>query len=246
MFRKRFAASSMILVFCAIAQNQTPPAHTPRPVDAVLADYAKALGGLPAIDAITSRKIKASTSLLGKVELYWQKPNKVLLLDGKARTGYDGSSGFYYSKRKRVRRLQKGQEMPLEIDGNPLRYVHLHQLYSEINAMPQQTVDDTLMDVLVAPNDLAHTTFYFDAHTHLLARVDEKGETSAYFTQTVWFEDYKPVNGVLFPFNITHKTTDKGGPSADFKVKTVEENIPIDPESFSKPQSTKLVLGGKR
>lgn len=244
--RKRFAASAIILAFCAFAQTPSSSAPPPKPVDAVLADYAKALGGLPAVNAITSRKIIASMSLLGKVELYWQKPNKVLLLDGKARTGYDGSSGFFYSKRKRVRRLQKGQEMPLEIDGNPLRYVHMHQLYSEINAVPQQTVDDTLMDVLVAPNDLDHTTFYFDAHTHLLARMDEKGDTSAYFTQTVWFEDYKLVNGVLFPFSITHKTTDKGAPSESFKVKSIENNIPIDPESFSKPQSTKLIMGGKR
>ncbi len=237
---RKLIAVGLLSISLAVA------AEPPKPVDAVLAGYAKALGGLPAIDAITSRKITATISKLGKGELYWQSPDKVLLLAAGARTGYDGVSGFYYSKRKRLRRLQQGQQVPLEIDANPLRYVRMHQLYSEVDAVPQKTVDGTLMDVLVAPNDLSHSIFYFDAKTHLLARIDEKGETSAYFTQTVWFEDYKTFDGVQFPCLITHKTSDKGGPSEEFKVKTIESNPPIDAEIFSKPQSTKLVLGGKR
>ena len=221
-------------------------AQTPKPVDAVLADYVKALGSQPAIDAINNRKIIASTSLLGKAELYWQKPNKVLEIVDKQKTGYNGSAGWIYSKRKHLTRMMQGQQIPLEIDANPLRYANLRALYSEINAAPQKTVDDILMDVLVAPNDLAQTIFYFDAKTHLLARMDEKGDTSAYFTTTVWFDDYKPVDGVLFPFRITHKSTDKGVPAEDFRVKKIEQNIDINPEIFSKPQSTNLVFGGKR
>ncbi len=230
------------LLFFSLAGS----AETPASVDQILSDYAKAAGGLPAIDAIHTRKIRASTRLLGTEELYWQKPNKVLLFADKEKTGYDGSSGWVYTKRKRVRRLSEGQQMPLEIDGNPLRYVNLRQLYSEINLAPQRTVDNTLMDVLVAPNKLAQTTFYFDAHTHLLARLEEKGETSAYFVQIVWFEDYRSVDGVQFPYRITHKTSDKGGPSEEFRVKSIEDNLELDAEIFSKPQSTKVVFGGKR
>ncbi len=235
----RFAAC---VCFCTgIASAQTP-----KPVDTVVADYASAAGGLPAINAITSRKIRATTGMLDKQELYWQKPDKVLLLADKERTGYNGSVGWVYSKRKKVRRLSQGQERPLEINGNPLRYVNLRQLYSEINPAPRQTVDGTLMDVLVAPNDLGQTTFYFDAHTHLLARINEKGDTSAYFVHVIWFEDYKPVDGVMFPYLITHKTSDKGGPKEEFRIRSIETNIPLDAEIFSKPQSTKLVFGGKR
>jgi hypothetical protein len=236
---KRFAAG---LIFFALAVS----AESPKPVDTVLSEYAKALGGMPAINAITSRRIRASTKLLGQEELYWQSPDKVLLFTGKEKTGYDGVSGWFYSKRKKVRRLSQGQQMPLEIDANPLRYVNLRKLYSEINPAPQQTIDDTLMDVLVAPNDLAQTVFYFDAQTHLLARIAEKGETSAYFTQTIWFEDYKPIDGILFPYLITHKTSDKGGATEQFRVKSITHNLQMDAEIFSKPQSTKLVFGGKR
>gem|GEM_PF-3468295 len=236
---KRFAAFFLFLTLIVSAE-------TPRTADAILADYAKAAGGLGAIDAVTSRKINGSVSLLGRSELYWQKPDKVLLLADKERTGYDGSAGWVYSKRKRLRRLGKGQHMPLEIDGNPLRYVHMRQLYSEVDSAPQKTVDDVLMDVLVAPNDLAQTIFYFDTRTHLLARVDEKGETSAYFTQTIWFEDYRENDGIQFPYRITHKTTDKGGASEEFRIKSIENNVAINAEVFSKPQSTKMVFGGKR
>jgi hypothetical protein len=221
-------------------------AETTRTVDEILADYAKAAGGLAAIDAIHSRHIKATTGLLEHQDLYWQKPDKVLLVADKEKTGYNGSAGWVYSKRKKLRRLSQGQQTPLQIDGNPLRYVSLRKLYSEISSMPEKTVDGTLMEVLVAPNDLNQTVFYFDAHTHLLARLDEKGETSAYFTQTVWFEDYRPTDGVLFPHLITHKTSDKGGAKEEFRVKSIEDNVELDPEIFTKPQSTKLVFGGKR
>ena len=236
---KRFAAYLLFFSTFVIAT-------TPKPVDTVLANYIKAAGGLPAINAIASRKIIATTGLLEKQELYWQKPDKVLLFADKEKTGYDGSAGWVYTKRKKVQRLSQGQQTPLEINGNPLRYVNMRQMYSEINPAPQITVDGTLMDVLVAPNDLAKTTFYFDAQTHLLSRIDEKGETSAYFTQVIWFENYKPVDGVMFQRLITHKTSDKGGPKAEFRVKSIEDNIPLDAEIFSKPQSTKLVFGGKR
>jgi hypothetical protein len=236
---KGFVAALALFALGAAAQ-------TPRSVDDILADYAKAAGGLAAIDAISSRKIRATTGLLEKQELYWQKPNKVLLLADKEKTGYDGSAGWVYSKRKKLRRLSQGQQMPLEIDGNPLRYVHLRQLYAEINPAPQRTIDGTLMDIAISPNDLAQTTFYFDAHTHLLARVDEKGETSAYFTRMIWFEDYRAIDGILFPYLITHKTSDKGGPSEEFHIKKIEDNIQLEANIFSKPQSTKLVPGGKR
>jgi hypothetical protein len=239
-------AVSGLVILATVLLALGAPAETPKSVAAVLTDYAIALGGLPAVDAIKTRRVTATTSRLDKAELFWQQPNKVLLLADKARTGYNGASGWYYSKRKALTRLSQGKQMPLEIDANPQRYVHLRQLYSEVDAVPPKTVDDTLMDVLVAPNDLAQTVFYFDAHTHLLARIDEKGDTSAYFTQTIWFEDYKPVDGVQFPFRITHKTSDKGGPSEVFRVKKIEDNIPLNPEIFSKPQSTNLVLGGKR
>jgi hypothetical protein len=237
--RKRFLSGFIFLAVSAFTQ-------TPKPVDAVISDYVRAVGGLSAVDAINSRKVTASAGLLGKSELYWQKPNKVLLLSGKDRIGFDGSAGWHYSKRKRLTRLMQGQQMPLEIDGNPLRYVHLRQLYPEIKPEPQKTVDGILMDVLSAPNDLAQTVFYFDSSTHLLLRLDEKGDTSAYSTHIVWFEDYKPVEGVQFPFRITHKTSDDRDPSEEFRVKSVENNVPVDAESFSKPQSTKLVFGGKR
>jgi hypothetical protein len=239
LFAKTFTA---FLLFFALAASAEPP----KTVDVVLSDYTRAVGGLPAVDAVNTRRITASAGLLGKAQLYWQKPNKVVLVTSKGKTGYDGGSGWFYSKKKHLIRLSQGQQMPLEIDGNPLRYVHMKQLYSEIDAAPQKTVDDTLMDVLVAPNDLAQTVFYFDAHTHLLARLEEKGETSAYFTQTVWFEDYQTVDGVQFPFRITHKTSDKGGTSEEFRVKQIEDNISMNPDIFSKPQSTNLVFGGKR
>ncbi len=240
----KYNAKGFALTLFIVALNAT--AQSPRSVDDVLDDYVKAAGGLTAIDAINTRKIRASDGLLGKQEIYWEKPNKVLLLANSEKTGYDGGAGWVYSKKKKIRRLSKGEQLPIEINANPLRYVHLHQLYSEIDAAPQQTVDGTLMDVLVAPNDLAQTKFYFNAQTHLLARVEEKGEESAYFTHTIWFEDYRTVDGIQFPHRITHKSDDKTEGSVELRIKSIEDNVDLDARIFSKPQASATISGGKR
>jgi hypothetical protein len=217
-----------------------------RTVDDIVTAYVQALGGQAALDKINTRQVSGSLRLGSKATFYWSKPNKVLLIDGKVKKGFDGSAGWTYNKRKKVHRYGKGDELPMEIDANPLRYAGLKQMYSDLAVRAAKTEDEKTMDILAAPNDLGQTTFYFDGRTHLLTRIEEKGESSAYFEVTVEFLDYKPVDGVLFPFNIVHRTTDKGAAGEDFHVKSVKNNLELDAEIFSKPQASVIISGGKR
>jgi hypothetical protein len=221
-------------------------AETTRTVDDIVTAYVQALGGQAAIDAINSREVTGTLRLGLKATYYWAKPNKVLLLEGKEKSGFDGSAGWTYNKRKKVHRFAKGDELPMEIDANPLRYTALKQMYNDLSVQGPKSADDKDMDIIVAPNALAQATFYFDGRTHLLARIEQKGETSAYFTTTIQFLDYKQVNGVQFPFNIVHRTTDKGGSGEDFHIKNVRNNLELDPVIFSKPQAAVIISGGKR
>jgi hypothetical protein len=227
--------------WAAGAGNQSPAA-----VDQILSAYIQAAGGEAAIDAISTREIHANEHHGPKLTYYWQKPDRLLVIEGKERIGYDGRSGCVLSKKKRVTRLPKGQQKTLEMDANSLRYTHLKTLYSELNCVPPQEINGRMMDLIEAPNAVGSTKFYFDHQTHLLAQIDEFGETSAYYMHTTLFSDYKRAGAVALPFRIVHKTNEPGVSERDVRVSDIEQNIPLAASLFTKPVSGAVVLGGKR
>jgi hypothetical protein len=229
---------------CIAVSAQSPPAKS---VESVSAAYVNAVGGQAAVDSITTREVRGNVHRGPKATYYWQKPNKILLLSGKSKTGYDGGSGWEYSKKKKLNHLPLGAHLALEMNANPLRYVYLRSLYPNgVSLGPKEMLDGKPMDVLVAPNKLGATKLYFDAQSHLLRRVEESGEASAYFKNTTEFMDYKKAGNVLFPFRIVHSTTAPDSHKEDFHVNQVTNNIPIKPEVFDKPQGAAVTFGGKR
>jgi hypothetical protein len=210
-------------------------------VDDVLTAYTNAVGGAAAIDRITTREIHGTlggtVGLHARVTYFWQKPNKVLRIGKGDRTGFDGSGGWIAPRRGRTKKLGRGGARPLEIDANPLRYVRLKDLYPELNAAPAETVDGRPMHLIVAPNNLGATKFYFDAETHLLRHIEETGETSAYYKTSTDFLDYKTAGAIQFPFRIVHSTTEPGGEKEDFRIGKVIDNQPVNPAAFSNPRA---------
>src|SRR5579884_2875339 len=226
----------------AFSSHSSAASKTP---DQILAGYVEAVGGQAALDRIETREIEAHRGH-SKVVYYWQKPNKVLLVDGKEKMGYDGGSGWMLSSKKRVSRLPKGNEKLLLTDADPVRFVHLKQLYSDLTSGNPATLDDRAMDVIVAPNDRGQTTFYFDSATHLLARIEDKGEISAYYKHITDFDDYREKDGIRLPFRIVHESNEPGGDSVEIRFNKVAHNVPLRPEIFRRPIGGSVVLGGKR
>jgi hypothetical protein len=177
---------------------------------------------------------------------YWQKPNMVLSASKKERIGYDGAHCWTLSSKNKVKKLERGAELPLEMEADPLRFVHLKELYSELDEAPSEEIDGEKMDVIIAPNKLAATKLFFDAATHLLRRVEEKGETSAYFTSTIDYLDYQEVDGVRMPYRILYATTEPNSRAEDLRIRKITHNVTLQPEMFSKPTPGQVVLGGKR
>ncbi len=224
------------------------PARNPpgKPADEIISQFVQAVGGAAAIERIDTREIHANRHHGAKLTYFWEKPNSVLLIEGKKRIGFDGSSGWMLSQKKRVSKLPKGSQQPLEMDANPLRYANLKQLYPEVKSAVPETLEDRKMDVLVSPNDLGSTKFYFDDSTHLLARVEETGEVSAYFKNVTDFLDYQEIDGIKLPFRIVHNSTEPGAKTEDLRISKVIQNAPLKPGLFSKPAGGGVVLGGKR
>jgi hypothetical protein len=234
-----------LFLSAALATRLGLSAEAGRAADAVIQDYTEAVGGAAAVDRIETREIHAHHGRR-KLIYYWQKPNKVVLVDGKKKTGYDGGSGWILSSKKRVSKLSKGEDKPLEMDANPLRYVHLQRLYSDLSAAAPENLDGRAMDVLVAPNERGATKFYFDRYTHLLVHIEETGETSAYYKHVTDFDDYKDQDGIKFPFRISHESNEPGGDLEEVRISEVKQNIPLQPQIFSRPLGGSVVLGGKR
>jgi hypothetical protein len=218
----------------------------PAPVDTVLHAYVQALGGQAALDRINDREIEAKVHRFGKVTYYWAKPDKVVRIAQKEKVGFDGSTAWMLSPKKKLTRLPKPEQLELETNANPVRYAHLKDLYSEVDPAPPERVDDRMMDVLVAPNNLGSTKFYFDGTSHLLIRIEEFGETSAYYKQLTEFLDYQNVDGIQFPFRIIHTTTEPGIKDREIKISSVDLNVGLKAEFFSRPQLGSVTPGGKR
>lgn len=215
---------------------------SPKSVDEILKLYIQQIGGRTALDRIHDREVDA-----GKQTFYWQDPDKVLLITHGERFGSDGGkSGWALSKKKKLTRLPQGKLREIRIDANPLRFAHLKDLYSDLQAAPSEVVDSQPMDVIVAPNDLGSTKFYFDAQTHLLARIEDFGETSAYYKHITDFSDYQGVNGIKFPFRIVHTSNEPGDKAEKIRVSKVSQNVDLRADMFSKPNLGPVVLGGKR
>jgi hypothetical protein len=238
----------LLLLLALSSSRIAASADTPHPksVDEVLSLYVRQLGGQAALDRLTTLELHAQRHHGPKLIYYWQKPDKALLVEGHEKDAVDGGSGWSLSKKKRVTRLPHGQQRKLQNDANPIRYVNLKSLYSDLQPAAPEVVDSKLMDVVVAPNDLGSTKFYFDAGTHLLSRIEDTGDISAYYKHTTEFMDYKEVNGIKFPFRILHTTTEPGVRAEDIRISQVAENVELNPQIFSKPNVGVVVLGGKR
>jgi hypothetical protein len=240
---RTFFAAGLLAGYPSFALAANTPGKSP---DEVLQAYTQAVGGLAAIDRMETREVHAQRHHGRKLTYFWQKPNKVLLVEGKKKRAYDGGSGWMLSAKKKVSKLPKGLEEPLEMDANSVRYVHLKQLYSDLEAAPPENLDGRQMDVLAAPNELGVTKFYFDQQTHLLTHIEETGKTSAYFKHSTAFMDYKEVDGIKLPFRIVHDSTEPGAKPEDIRISKVINNAPIKPEIFTKPTGAAVVFGGKR
>lgn len=238
--------SKAIILAAACGALASAAATQTKSVDSVLQAYVQALGGEPALDRIDDRQTEAKVHHAGKVTYFWAKPNKVVRVAHGEKVGFDGSSGWMLSRKKKITKLPKPEQQALETDANPVRYAHLRELYADLEPSPPERLDDRQMDVLVAPNNIGSTKFYFDSITHLLVQIEEFGVTSAYYTQGTAFSDYKRTDGILFPFRIVHTTTEPGIKDEDIRFSSVDQNVGLKPEIFTRPQLGAVTLGGKR
>lgn len=233
---------AVIVLGCILSANAIA-ADPSRPVNDILQLYIQALGGNPALDRISSRQVEVKGG--EKAVYFWQAPNKVLRIRGAVREGYDGKSAWLETKRKRVEKLAHSVQEEMETDANPVRYARLHDLFTDLETAPRQSIDGTLMDVIVAPNHIGSTKLFFDASTHLLCRIEEFGSTSAYYKHVTEFSDYKEFDGIKLPTVIDRETEELGAEKGVTRLTKIKQNIEVSATLFERPNIAPTVLGGK-
>ena len=242
---KTIAASFLLLASAALAAAQTPAAPPATPaLDDVLAHYVQALGGKDAIEKCTSTTEKGTFEVpdfgaSGPFETYSKTGNKSLLSIeiggfGTVRHGFDGTAGWSDDPQGGLRDLA-GDELADARRGSVYNApLHLKEIYPSLAVKGSDKVNGHDAWVLEATvNEMKHL-LYFDAGTGLLVRNDDEVKTpdGTKGTQTMYFQDYKPVDGVQEAFTVTFSS-----PQINWNMKKsdVKHNESIDDAKFAKP-----------
>lgn len=213
-------------------------------MEEVVNSYLLAVGGRDAVARVKTRELEAVQGHR-KAHLSWQAPDRVLWVEGPEREGFDGSTSWYETKRKRVQKLSSARKDEIETDANPIRFVYLRDMYRDLEVAPRASLDGEALDVLRAPNSIGATQFFFDAHTHLLVRIEELGIQSAYYKHTIDFEKYQAFDGVKIPTLLIRNSDEPSSEEGKLRLLRIQQNRPLNAEVFRKPDIGAIISGGK-
>ena len=220
--------------------------EVPPSVDQILDKYIKAIGGRATIERVKTRVIQASFVLNdgtpGTLAVYAKAPNKRMAMvsdsDGHliSEYGFDGSigwnqrsvseTGFYAVSGQLLASMRR--------DADFYREINLRVLYPRMTSKGKEKIGDHEVYMVEAmPDNGPPEEMYFDVRTGLLARRDEQVEFPQGSAELkIYFEDYKEVDGIKMPFNIT-----RFGPNGRTltQISEVKQNVPIEDAKFKQP-----------
>ncbi len=225
----------------AAAPAVTEPLPT---VDQVLDKYVEALGGKAAIEKATSRVAKGTFELPefganGTVTVYRKAPNKTaVVVDipgfGIVKQGFDGTVAWDDNPQSGLTEKSGAALAATKRDASFHRELDLKAQYKQWEIKGKQKIGD--QDVYMAtatPEEGAVETWYFDAATGLLARVDaeREGPQGTGLIQSS-FKDYRDVQGVKIPFRVEQAWP---GMTIITRFDDVQQNVEIPDTQFAKP-----------
>jgi len=212
-------------------------------IDQVLDKYVEALGGKAAIQKATSRVAKGTFELpemgaSGTLTIYAKAPNKTLVVVdvpgfGIIKQAFDGTIAWEDNPQSGLTEKSGAGLATAKRDATFYRELELKGLYKwEIKGKQKVGDQDALM-LVATPDQGAVETWYFDATTGLLARVDAERESpqgTALIQSS--FKDYRDVEGVKTPFRIEQALP---GMTIITKLDEVKQNVDIPDSQFAKP-----------
>jgi len=227
--------------------KSAPVSQQPLPtVEEILDRYIKELGGMQALESVTTRMRKGVAEVAGvqgTFEFYEVAPNKAFLIGelpppvGSVQQAFDGTSGWV-----------KNQNGVFDMSGDGLEQVRrewvfygdvkLKEQFKAMSVAGRERFDGREFYVVLGTRpDGQIERLYFDVHTGLLAR--RYSETPTYFgglPNAVDYDDYRKVGKVRLPF-VVRKV--RGGTILQQNISEYKWNIKIDEARFKKPLAQK-------
>ena len=222
---------------------EKPPVGLPT-ADQLIDHYIQALGGVAAIEKISSREENGTTILGGKsvgVEVFDEDPGKRALVrhlpEGNSTTAFDGRAGWFGMPGRPTRAMQGAELDAAQMDADLHFPLHIRQRFAELRVeYPEKVGDSEAFLVLGMRQGEPPVKFYFDEQSGLLVRLVRYTKSPLGLDPTqIDYSDYRDADHVEIPFRWT---VAQAGGSSTIQLEQVQQNVPIDDAKFAKPEAS--------
>ena len=209
--------------------------------DQLLDKYIQGIGGVAAIDKISSRVMKGNIEVGGKsfpIDIFTKDPGERISLahmpEGDSVTAFNGHEGWLGMQGRPMREMHGGDLDGAAIDADLHLATHLKQMFTQSEVREGETIDAHATYEIVGQREgKPPIELYFDRQSGLLLRLVRYGETALGWLPTqIDYADYRDVDGVKIPYRWT-----LARPSGRFTIQIAEvkQNVPVDDAKFVKP-----------
>ena len=244
----RRAYGFWILGLCIMSLTMLQPIaqqSKPQTAQQVLERAAQAMGLANAAKIRTVQVIGTvsypAQGLQGRLEAYYKSPNKffakiTLQGVGEILQGYDGKIGWEKNPMTGLRELQGAELAQMRWSAESGASNDLRKTLRNPKLVGQEKVGNRNAFVITAQTTVGMPIkVYIDTQRYLTLRMDmEIATPQGKLNTTTFLEDYRRVDGVMYPFTIRQSTA---GIEAVMKVERVRHNIAIDDAVFRKPKN---------
>ena len=235
----------MKLAFLVMLLVSAEPAATLRPAEAVLADYAQAVGGRDAWKRLRSRHVKRTLVVIGQgangSEEHWATADGKNLSEsilhgvGSVRQGFDGRVAWSQDPVFGLRKLEGAEWEHARVHSAWNAEPDLARPYAKVNSVtPPEGVDRGLECVELHKKVGRPSVLCFDAKTHLrVVQIGVQPSPGGDIPYKIEFGDWREVNGIKMWF--WEKMT--AGPSTiEGHITSVKFNEKIPASKFRMPK----------
>lgn len=235
----------------ALGSTRQANAQSTMTVDSVIGRNIAARGGLDRIRAVQSERlngqIRIGPGAQGPLVLELKRPNhmrmEMTLVDKVILRGYDGRVGWSVNpfSRHPVPQVMSDDDArnaaaEADIDGPLVDYAAKGNKVELVGLDTLGVKTAYRLRVTMSSGDV--DTYYVDSHSYLIIKWEGARMISGSPSQLESiFTNYKPVNGIMFPFRVESYT--KGDPqSQELVFETISLNDALPDTRFAMPDST--------
>jgi tetratricopeptide (TPR) repeat protein len=224
------------------SETQNLPQNLPT-ASRLIDNYIQALGGIAAIQKITSRVEKGVTDFSGKsvsVEIFTVAPDKRALVrhlpEGDNVAAFDGRAGWIGIPGHPTRDMPGADIEAARMDADLQFPLHIQQVFPDLRVEYPEKIDDHDAYVLFCfRGGRPAAKLYFDQQSGLLVRFTRFADSPLGVNPSqIDYGDYRDVDGVQVPFRMTISQPEI---SSTIQFSEVQQDVPIDAAKFAKPHS---------